>query len=140
MKSLSGDLQSITLNQAEPAPALKKTAGMASMMEEMKSKLARRKQSSDVDEQVSSSLGNTEPSTPTTPSTSRSQNMVETFSPRVSASALNKLESYKGSSGRNNLEALKTEILEEIRSEIEKSKMEIIEIIREEIKSLKSNQ
>ena len=117
---------------------------MASMMEEMKNKLARRKQNSDVDISSSSSPGKTEPTTPTTPTTSRSQNpsqnIPETFSPRVPTSALSKLESYSGSTARGNLEALKTEILEEIRSEIEKSKMEIIEIIREEIKSLKSNQ
>ena len=119
------------------------------MMEEMKSKLARRKQSSDVDQvQVTRSPGRTEPTTPTTtpttPSSSRSQSQIiaDTFSPRVSTSALNKLESYNGSAsgGKHNLEALKTEILEEIRSEMEKSKMEIIDIIREEIKSLKSNQ
>ena len=110
------------------------------MMEEMKSKLARRKQSSD-DQQVISSPGRTEPTTPSTPSSSRSQIIADTFSPRVSTSALTKLESYNGSvsGGRNNLEALKKEILQEIRSEIEKSKMEIIDIIREEIKSLKSN-
>ena len=144
VKSLSGDLQSITLNQAETAPALRKVVGMASMMEEMKNKLARRKQNSDVDISSSSSPGKTKPTTPTTPTTSRSQNpsqnIPETFSPRVSTSALSKLESYSGSTARSNLEALKTEILEEIRSEMEKSKMEIIEIIREEIKSLKSNQ
>ena len=138
VKSISGDLQSITLNQTETAPAPRKVGGMASMMEEMKSKLARRKQNSDVD--LTSSPGKTSPTTPTTPTASRSQNITESFSPRVSTSALHKLDSFNGSSGRNNLEALKSEILEEIRSEIEKSKMEIIDIIREEMKSLKSNQ
>ena len=112
---------------------------MASMMEEMKSKLAKRRQNSDID--ICHNPGNTDPPDLTG---GRRKNSTEAFSPKVPTSTLSRLDSLTGSEaakssvGKNHLEALKIEILEEIRSEIEKSKMEIIEIIREEIKNLKS--
>ena len=143
VKSISGDLQSIKLKESlSPGTGRKTGGGMASMMEEMKSKLAKRRQNSDID--ICHSPGNIDPPDQSTLTGSRRKNSTEAFSPKVPTSTLSRLDSLTGSEaakssvGKNHLEALKIEILEEIRSEIEKSKMEIIEIIREEIKNLKS--
>ena len=129
------------------------------MLEEMKHKLAKRRQNCEDEKPESSSLNNTPKKVL---NNSSSQIMGENspakmFSPinkiaNASVSSLKKVESLNSSRGlelvqsrgsrspgieKQELVNMKEEILQEIRAEIEKSKHEIIDLIREEIQKIR---
>ena len=131
------------------------------MLEEMKHKLAKRKQNCEDDRPESSSQNNT-PTKGHNSSLNINQRMredspVKMWSPinkiaNASVSSLKKVESLNSARGlelvqrlgsrspgieKQELVTMKEEILQEIRAEIEKSKHEIIDLIREEIQKIR---
>ena len=128
------------------------------MLEEMKHKLAKRRQNCDDAKPETSSLN----STPTKVQSSSSNQRMREDSPakmlspinkiaNASLSSLKKVEILNGARGielvqnyrprspsieKQELVIMKEEILKEIRAEIHKSKHEIIALIREEIKKI----
>ena len=117
---------------------------MASMMEEMKNKLASRRRNSEAaaeDTDLPSPAKQQPPASPlvkTRPQLGASPGLGR------AASSLARLEVVSGSRGlevvrgagdRQQLDKLKEDILREIRAEIEKSKLEIIQIIRSELQN-----
>ena len=129
------------------------------MLEEMKHKLAKRRQNCEDDKLESSSLNNT----PTKGHNSslyqrtREDSPAKMLSPinkiaNASVSSLKKVENLNSARGlelvqirgsrspgieKQELITLKEEILQEIRAEIDKSKHEIIDLIREEIQKIR---
>ena len=129
------------------------------MLEEMKHKLAKRRQNCEDEKSESSSLSNT-PNKVLNSSLSqimRENSPAKMLSPinkiaNTSISSLKKVESLNSSRGlelvqsrgsrspgieKQELVNMKEEILQEIRAEIEKSKHEIIDLIREEIQKIR---
>ena len=127
------------------------------MLEEMKHKLAKRRQNCEDEKPKSSSLINT-PQKVLNSSLSQimRENSPAKMSPinkiNTSISSLKKVESLNSSRGlelvqsrgsrspgieKQELVNMKEEILQEIRAEIEKSKHEIIDLIREEIQKIR---
>ena len=118
---------------------------MASMMEEMKNKLASRRRNTEAageDPDLPSPAKQQPPASPlvkTRPQLGASPGLGR------AASSLARLELVSGSRGlelvrgaqqdRQQLDTLKEDILREIRAEIEKSKLEIIQIIRSELQN-----
>ena len=147
VKSLSDSISSCKLSESSSSKTPTKTGGgMASMMEEMKNKLAsRRKMSTDLDDPET----DVKPKTPVKTSVIK-DSPVKTKISSKSASALNKLEVISGNRGlelvkcvdkmssgvtKLELETMKAEILSEIRAEIQRTKLDIIDIIKSELSS-----
>ena len=131
------------------------------MLEEMKHKLARRRQNCDEDKLENNSLIKIE--TPTKALNSPLKHRVREESPakllspinkivNSSLNSLKKMEVISGDQGielvqnlgslspnleKQELVQMKDEILQEIRTEIEKSKLEIIQLIRDEIQKIR---
>ena len=129
---------------------------MASMMEEMKNKLAKLRKTADEGNNENVPVPNV--SSPKINKITRDQTqspspfkmkMASTSSLTPAKASMNKFEVISGNRGlelvnksldntktcldKQQLETLKCEILSEIRTEIEKSKLEIIDIIRSEL-------
>ena len=116
---------------------------MASMMEEMKNKLASRRRNSeaaaeDTDlpspakQPLASPLVKTRPQLGASPGLGRAASSLARLEV---VSGSRGLELVRGAGDRQQLDKLKEDILREIRAEIEKSKLEIIQIIRSELQN-----
>ena len=119
---------------------------MASMMEEMKNKLASRRRNTEAasEDPDLPSLAKQQP--PASPLVKTRPQLGASPGLGRAASSLARLELVSGSRGlelvrgahaqdRQQLDTLKGDILREIRAEIEKSKLEIIQIIRSELQN-----
>ena len=116
---------------------------MASMMEEMKNKLASRRRNSEATAE-DTDLPSPTKQPPASPLVKTRPQLGASPGLGRAASSLARLEVVSGSRGlelvrgagdRQQLDKLKEDILREIRAEIEKSKLEIIQIIRSELQN-----